>query len=90
MVGAGVASLFASGMLWVRSVIPVTNKVGAVFTMACSVGTQVFSVVIGHYIETQAMVFIYIVMGTLVALTISFSLAHFVANQERLGRVEKR
>ena len=90
MVGAGVASLFASGMLWVRSVIPVTNKVGAVFTMAFSVGAQIYSIVIGHYIETQAMVFIYIVMGTLVALTISFSLAHFVANQERLGRVEKR
>merc|ERR1712142_66079 len=75
LVGAGVASLFASGMLWLRSVIPVTNRVGAVVTMSCCIGAQVYSIVIGAYIETQAMVFIYLMLGTVVALTITFGLA---------------
>jgi len=87
LVGAGIAPLFASGMLWVKNVIPVTNKVGAVFTMGCSIGTQVYCMVIGSYIESQAMVFMYLMTGTLLSFALCFGLANIVAN---LIRREKR
>jgi len=85
LAGAGVASLFASGMLWVKNVIPVTNKVGAVFTMSCSIAAQVYSMAIGSYIENQPMVFIHLMTGTMMGLVVSFSLANIVATSVRRG-----
>ena len=64
MAGAGVASVFASGMvqhslfcsffspltslqLWVKEQLEVNNKISSVFTMSCSVSSQLYALLIG-------------------------------------------
>lgn len=83
LTGAGVASIFASGMLWLKNVIPVTNKVGSVPIVSCCLAAQVYSIVIGNYIESTPMVFIHLMTGTMMCLVISFGLANIVADSVR-------
>jgi len=83
LAGAGVASLFASGMLWMKQTIPVTNKVGSVITMSCSVAAQVYCMVIGSYVEEQPMLFNHLLTGTMMGLVVTFAFANIVASSIR-------
>jgi len=83
LVGAGVASLFASGMLWIKNVLTVTNRIGAVITMSCSIGSQVYCMVIGTYIESDPMLFMHLMTGTLITLFLCFGLANFTARNSK-------
>jgi len=79
LAGVGIASVFASGMLWVKEILPVTNRVGSVFIMSCSSACQVYAMLIGGYMEDQPMMFPYITAGTVVGLMVCFTLANIVA-----------
>ena len=70
MAGAGVASVFASGMvqhtllyfflspltslqLWVKEQMEVNNRISSVFTMSCSVSSQLYALLIGGASNNQ-------------------------------------
>jgi len=76
LVGAGVASAFASGMLWIKNHVKVTNKVGSVFTFTCSIASQTYTILIGSYIEEHPCIFIHLMTLSSVLLILFFTFAN--------------
>jgi len=76
LVGAGVASVFASGMLWMRTHVKVTNKVGSVFTFTCSIASQTYTMLIGSYIEEHPCIFLHLMTLSSVLLILFFTFAN--------------
>ena len=44
--GAGTAAVFSTTFLWLETLMPVTNGIGAAYTVAWNVAVQVLSIVI--------------------------------------------
>ena len=78
LAGAGLASMFASGMLWVKSFIPVTNRVGGLFIVFASVASQASSMLIGSQISHQPATFPRLMLGLTAGLLASFAAANIV------------
>jgi len=79
MAGAGVASVFASGMLWVKEQMEVTNRISSVFTMSCSISSQLYALLIGSYIESWPMVFPHTITASACGLLIAFLLSYWLS-----------
>jgi len=76
LVGAGVASVFGSGMLWMKNHVKVTNKVGSVFTFTCTIAAQTYTILIGSYIEVHPWVFLHLMTLSSVLLILFFTFAN--------------
>ena len=48
--GFGMASIYATGLLWLEQYVTITSKIGATFTIASSLGPDVFPVILGQFI----------------------------------------
>ena len=77
--GAGSAAVFSTTFLWLETLIPVTNAIGAAYTIAWNIAVQVYSVVIGLYIVTQPTVFIYLMSVTVGCCILTFGAANILA-----------
>jgi len=79
MAGAGVASVFASGMLWVKEQMEVNNRISSVFTMSCSISSQLYALLIGSYIESWPMVFPHTITASACGLLLAFLLSYWLS-----------
>ena len=79
LTGAGVASLFAAGILWTKSVIKFNNKIGGVICFSMRISEQVYSYVVGGLVDTQPVSFLYLMSGTVTALLLCFIIMNAVA-----------
>ena len=77
--GIGMASIFATGFLWVEQRMTVTNKVGSVFIIASSAGADVFPVLVGQLVETWPMAFIHLTTGIVCGCVLMFGVITLVA-----------
>ena len=75
ILGFGMASIYATGLLWLESHMKITNRVGAVLTVAGSVGADVFPIILGQFVETIPMILMYITCGTVSLSSCIFILA---------------
>jgi len=63
LLGIGMASIFATGFLWVERRLKVTAQIGAAFMVASSSGADVFPLLVGQLVEDLPMGFIYLTTG---------------------------
>ena len=80
LMGIGMASIFATGFLWVEKRMTVTNKISSVFIIASSAGADVFPVLVGQLVETSPMVFIHLTTGIVGGCVLMFAVISLVAN----------
>jgi len=88
LMGIGMASIFATGFLWVEQRMTVTNKVSSVFILASSAGADVFPVLVGQLVETWPMAFIYLTTSIVCGCVIMFGVITVVA-EKGLVRISK-
>ena len=77
--GAGSAAVFSTTFLWLETLIPVTNAIGAAYTVAWNVAVQVYSIIIGQYIVSKHVIFIYLMSGTVGFCILTFGAANVLA-----------
>ena len=58
LLGIGMASIFATGFLWVERRMKVTARIGSAFLVASSSGADVFPLVVGQLVEEHPMGFV--------------------------------
>ena len=88
MQGAGSAAVFSTTFLWLETLMPVTNAIGAAYTVAWNIAVQVYSIVIGNYIVSRPIVFIYLMSGTVGCCFFIFAAANIMA--VKVGHQKKK
>ncbi len=87
--GAGMASIYASGMLWAEQYMTITNRIGAALTVASASGADVFPIVIGQYIEGDPMILMYFTVGLIGLCTLTFFASVFTGFAIVKDKIEK-
>ena len=64
LLGVGMASIFATGFLWVERRMVVTSRIGASFTLSSSAGAKIIPLVVGQILEAQPMAVLYLILAT--------------------------
>ena len=81
MMGFGIASIYATGLLWLESFVTITNRIGAAMTVASSIGADLFPVISGQLLEKYPMTLMYITCGTIIFTSLMFVLAVFIGSK---------
>ena len=79
--GFGVGSMFAAGMLWLKELVPINNKITAVICFAARLSEQSYSMGIGHIIENHPMYFLYVMSGNILTIIICLGVMKIIARQ---------
>ncbi len=87
--GLGMASVYATGLLWLEGFTPVTSAMAATFTVAASLGPDLFPLLVGQFMETQPMFMMYCSFGVIVACVLIFAGAYYFGIKVRKERVEQ-
>ena len=80
VVGFGMASMYATGLLWLGQHIKVTNRIGASVMVTSAMGVLVFPVLNGQLIDTTPMSLMYLNFSTLTVCSVIFISANLVAH----------
>ncbi len=75
--GFGNASVFATGLLWLEGLFPVTGVAGAVFTIASSIGPTVTALIMGQFIVDKPMGLMYLAVTVVLSCLVLFLAAAF-------------
>ena len=81
VMGVGMASVYATGLLWLEKRVEITNKIGAAMTVSSSLGAKIFPVVVGQTVEYYPMSFMYIMLGISTGCTLLFGLNAVIGRQ---------
>ena len=73
------ASIYATGYLWLEQQTQVTGKMASAIQIAASFGPDVFPVVTGQFIESHPMSLIYLTFSAVAFSIFLFALALFIA-----------
>ena len=73
--GVGMASVYATGMLWLENRTPVTSRIGALLSIFASLGPDVFPVVVGQFIDREPMVMVYVTLAAVAVCAMLFAAA---------------
>lgn len=76
--GLGMASIYATGLLWSENYVEVTDKIGLAFTVSGMLGPQLFPIILGNYIEDNPMLLMNMVLAIVLCCTLVFILAALV------------
>lgn len=79
LTGAGVASLFAAGILWTKSVIKFSNKIGGVICFSMRTSEQMFAYIVGGLVDTHPVSFLHLMSGTVSVILLFFILMNVVS-----------
>ena len=79
--GFGVGSMFAAGMLWLKELVPINNKITAVICFAARLSEQSYSMGIGYIIEDHPMYFMFVMSANIVTIIICLGGMKIVAHQ---------
>lgn len=84
LLGAGMASFFASAVGWVDNYIAVTNKMIAIFTVGAAIGQMFIPFIISYFMEILPKVLIYVVpVSCILAIIVAFVLYMILRRTER-------
>jgi len=72
LLGFGMASIYATGLLWLEKRIVITNRIGAAMAVSSSLGAKIFPVAIGQTVEKYPMSLMYMILGTSTGCTLLF------------------
>ena len=79
--GAGVGSMFAAGMLWLKELVPINNKITAIICFAARLAEQSYSMGIGSIIEKHPIYFMYVMSGNIFCIIICLGVMKIIAHQ---------
>ncbi|XP_023330395.1 uncharacterized protein LOC111702846 [Eurytemora carolleeae] len=79
LMGAGSACTFSTGLLWLKDILQINNKVGAVLTVSCNISVQLYCLMIGSVIDEAPMKFMQLMSITAISLIILFGLTSLLA-----------
>jgi len=82
LTGAGMASMVAAGMMWLKNVIKITNKVTAIILFACRVSEKVYSLLAGLLMETYPVGFLYIMPGNVVCIIACICIMNLIVRKK--------
>jgi len=77
--GAGTAAVFSTTFLWLENLMPVTNAIGAAYTVAWNIAVQVYSLLIGQYIVSNPNLFLYLMSFTVFCCIVNFAIANVLS-----------
>ena len=78
VLGLGMASIYATGLLWFEQYIVITSHIGALFVIAGSLGPDIYPIATGQVISDYPMALMYLNLATVVACVLVFALASVV------------
>ena len=81
LLGLGMASIFATGLLWLESYVKITNRIGAAMSTANLLGNQVFPIIGGQLIEQYPMTVMYLISIATLLCALIFVLAIFIGKK---------
>ena len=81
LTGAGIAAMFAAGMLWIQNVVKLNNKITAIICFSCRISEQTYSVISGNLVETVPMGLMYLMSGNVAAVICSLTTMYFIASR---------
>lgn len=82
--GFGNASVFATGLLWLEQYFEITGLIGALVTIATSVGPNFTTLIIGQFIVDKPMSLMYLAVVIVVATMLIFAvMSIFAARAKR-------
>ncbi len=70
--GFGNASVYATGLLWLESMFPVTGMAGAIFTIASSIGPTTTALIMGQFVTMNPMALMYLALGIVLTCVVFF------------------
>jgi fucose permease len=79
LMGAGSACTFAGGLLWLKDVMKISNKVGSVLTVSMNISVQLYCLIIGSVIDDSPMQFMHLMSVSAIALVVMFALTSALA-----------
>ena len=78
LMGTGMASVYACGILWIEQHITVTNRIVSSMIISGSIGADLFPIVLGQFMATFPMLLMYLQVVVVSLCIILFSLAYFI------------
>lgn len=81
ILGLGLATVFATTFTWLEKFMVITNRMGALFSIAGSIGADVFPLILGQIIAKDPIYFQIIIFGSVTACILLFSLAYYLAKR---------
>jgi hypothetical protein len=66
------ASIFATGMLWLEKYLKVTGRISALMSVASCLGADIVPLVVGQLIADVPMVLMYLTLGTIAVCSLVF------------------
>ena len=75
LLGFGMASIYATGLLWLSTYVKISNRIGAAMSCASGIGADVFPVVIGQYLTEYPMILMHVTGGTILLCSLMFIFA---------------
>ena len=87
---SGTAAMFAAGMLWVKNVVRLNNKITGLICFSCLCSEQLYSLVTGLVIEEHPRWFLYIMSANTAAVILCLLVMHFIASKKTGGEEQTR
>ena len=81
VMGTGMASIWACGILWLKQHIRVTNRIGSLLIVAGSLGGNSFLIMMGQFISQYPMLLMYIEICLVLLCILIFLSGYFVAKR---------
>ena len=78
VMGFGMAAIWATGLLWSKKYIVVTNRIGSAFALSGMMGPNLLPFIVGSCIEDSPIFLMYIVLASVLGCTLIFALAGLV------------
>ena len=78
LMGAGMASVYACGILWIEQHITVTNKIMSSMIISGSIGADLFPIILGQFMASFPMILMYLQAAVVFMCILLFSSAYVI------------
>ena len=78
LMGAGMASVYACGILWIEQHITVTNKIMSSMIISGSIGADLFPIILGQFMATFPMILMYLQVAVVFMCILLFSTSYLI------------
>jgi len=78
LMGIGMASIFATGFLWMEQRIAITSKISACLVISSGLGAKVFPLLVGQLVEEWPMMLHYLSISIVAGCCLMFGLANII------------
>jgi len=78
LMGTGMASVYACGILWIEQHITVTGRIVSAMIISGSIGADLFPIILGQFMATFPMILMYLQVAVVLMCILLFSIAYKV------------